>query len=808
MASDQVIAEIKARLDIVDYIGRTVDLKQAGQTYKASCPFHVEKTPSFFVFPHTNTWHCFGSCGEGGDIFSFAQKRDGLTFREALLLLAEESGVRLEKESEEQREQWAEQERLLALCEAATTVFQKWLRERPDATHCREYIKARGLSAQSIHRFGLGYAPKSWDSLLNLLTTRGYDPKDMVLVGLARERTGAHQESYYDALRDRLVFPIRDLRGRVIGFGGRVLHNEDFPKYINSPQSTLFDKGRHLYGLDLAKDAIRLAGRAVIVEGYMDVIAAHQAGFTNVVASLGTALTTHQIRLLTRYSPNLTLALDADTAGQKAAERGLERILALQKEMRQARWQRARRGQGPASHVEGDIRLLTLPEGYDPDDLISEAPEQWAQLVEEALPVIDYLIAQRLRNANLDDPLEKARIAADLLPHIADLESVLLRDHYLQRLARLLKTNERVLAEEMLKYSKQARPPRQEGVGANPSGRPTREEGAGAKPGARPTQQEGAAAKSGARPTQEEGVEGSPSGHPTQEEGVEASPGGHPTEEFEEPVMWAEGYVPPEPPPEAPQFWEDLAQSEGQRSDVEETLIDVFYTEPAEIPPPPQPPAPYWDEPPPSEEMDRNEISYSVEEPSHAPPVDEIVQTPSAQSPVPSEREMIEAVKNELGQLEDYLLYLILGRPAFLPEAITYGLRPDMWQQTEFRQIWEALTQHTPETAAHLEEFLDELEAPIQHQVREIIDYYVDEPEIESNEWEFEAFNQLDHFLIRYEERQARQLYYLLDQLERSQETNHQLLNQFGQQIIKIGKRRLVWQRQQKKRSDERQQNF
>ena len=457
MASDQVIIEIKERLDIVEYIGRTVDLTSAGRTFKANCPFHVEKTPSFFVFPHTNTWHCFGACSEGGDIFSFVQKREGLTFRESLELLAQESGIKLSEESAQQQQIRIEQERLYSLCEAASALFQKWLGDHPDGKHCREYVKQRNLLPEIVHRFGLGYAPNSWDNLLNTLSLRGYEPRDMVEVGLARERKPNSRSpqaapSYYDALRNRLVFPIRNLRGRIIGFGGRSLEDQQQPKYINSPQSIIFDKSHLLYGLDLAKDAIRQQKRAVIVEGYIDVIAAHQAGFTNVVASLGTALTTEQIRQLTRYSVNLTLALDADYAGQKAAKRGLETILALQKEQRRTQWDRARRGQGSANYAPGDIRVLTLPEGYDPDDLISSSPDYWVELLENALPVIDYLITNRLENANVDDPVEKTRIVADLLPTISNLESALMRDHYIRQLARALKTNERVLSDELLTY--------------------------------------------------------------------------------------------------------------------------------------------------------------------------------------------------------------------------------------------------------------------------------------------------------------------------------------------------------------------
>ena len=785
MASDRIIAEIKQRLDIVEYIGRTVDLKVAGHTFKAVCPFHVEKTASFFVFPESNRWHCFGACSEGGDIFSFVQKREGLTFREALELLAQESGVRLESESEAQRHVRAEEQRLLSLCEAAGSHFQQWLRTRPDAEHCRQYVKRRGLSSETIHRFGLGYAPNSWDNLLNVLTKRGYDANDMVRVGLARTRKGrgtqkvASQPSYYDALRDRLIFPIRDLRGRIIGFGGRALHDEQQPKYLNSPQSPLFDKSGVLYGLDLAKDSIRKESRAIIVEGYMDVIAAHQAGFTNVVASLGTALTTGQVRLLARYSPNVTLALDADGAGQKAAERGLETILALQKEVRRVRWERARRGQGKARDVEGDIRVLTLPAGYDPDDLISTAPKEWAQLMADALPIIDYLIARRLDNINLDDPIEKTRVAADLLPIIADLESALVRNHYLQRLARLLQTNERLLAQELVKYSKQARPTqrRERSDSKSRRGENRKTWGSGDS-------------KTRGRPERE------------------TTPHGDRDRSVHQPTIRAQKLSSPPEPPWAPPVEMDISTE----AEIGLDIYDPFSE--AHLGPPPAEP------PPPESEWNENEAAYSEEiawqdapdimgplppvvqsydEPSQAPvPVPVPVQAP------PSDRQTTETKAGTLGQLEDYLLYLFLSRPAFLPEAINYGLRPDMWPETEHRQIWEALTQHTPATPAHLEEFIEELDAPIAYEVRRIIKQYVSQPAIDSNDWMLEAFNRLDHFLIRYQERQSHQLHYILDELAQTQESNRELLDELGQQLQTVGLQRLQWQQQQLKRINKR----
>lgn len=668
MASDRVIEEIKQRLELAEYIGRTVDLKRAGRTYKACCPFHLENTPSFVIFPHTGTWHCFGACGEGGDLFSFVQKREGLTFSEALRLLARESGVELEEEDEQQRAVRSERERLVALCEAAAQQYQQWLRERPDAQACRDYLARRALRPETIQRFGLGYAPNSWDALLNALVGRGYEPSDLARVGLARERDAG---GYYDALRDRLIFPIRDARGQTIGFGGRALHEEQVPKYLNSPQTPLFDKGRTLYALDLAKDAIRTAERAVIVEGYMDALAAHQAGFANVVASLGTALTSEQVRLLQRYSPNLTLALDADAAGQRAAERGLETVLDLQRQVRRARWERAREGQGRATEVEGDIRVLVLPEGYDPDDLLKEEPARWERLVAGALPVVDFLIAQRLRDANLDDPVQKARVAADLLPVIAEQDSTLVRDHYLQRLARLLHADERTLAQEMVKLMGQRRTERP-------------------------------AAPRAADP---------PHAPPPPDEGAW----------LDAPPLDEMGWLPPDEPE-----WADAPAA-------------------------------------PREEM----------------------------GPEPHDREA-------------YLLYLLLERPAFLREVEGFDLRADMWRQTEHRQIWEALTRGGPTSAAHLEEFIAELDAPVARHLRRIVQFHAARPAVPDDEWESEAFTTLTLFLAEYEARQARDLHYMLDDLQRTMEADPQALRQLLQHRAAIEQKRLAWQRRLHERLNKR----
>ncbi len=441
MSSSRVIAEIKERLDIVEIVGRYVTLKRSGRTYKALCPFHQERTPSFVVFPHTGTWHCFGACSEGGDIFSFIMKIEGLSFVEALALLAREAGVEWQPTGETGAEARRQRERLRAACEAAASLFAEWLLTRPEAERCRAYLEQRRIRPETARLFGLGYAPNQWEALLQALTGRGYSPEDLENAGLVvRSEAG----SYYDRFRHRLMFPIRNVRGEVVGFGARALEDGQQPKYLNSPQTRLFDKGRLLYGLDLAKDAIRNANRVVVVEGYMDVIAAHQAGFRNVVASLGTALTVEQIRLIKRFTTNITLALDADEAGVEATKRGIEAA-------RQALDKRlvprvGRRGRLHRDYeIEGDLRVAVLPPGYDPDDLINENPERWRTLVEGALPVIDFLFEAATRGRDLSDVQQRAAVADELVPIVAQIGNVVLRTHYVQRLARLLQVNEQDL---------------------------------------------------------------------------------------------------------------------------------------------------------------------------------------------------------------------------------------------------------------------------------------------------------------------------------------------------------------------------
>ncbi len=448
-----VVEDIKQRIDIVDLISQHATLKRAGRNYMALCPFHTEKTPSFHVDPARQSWHCFGACGTGGDIFGFVMKKENCDFRDALRLLGEQAGVNTEGRRDVQED--TRRARLYDVNEAAASFFHASLQSQEGAyakgaATAREYIAERHIAPEMLETFQLGYAPNSWDALISFLGTRGLTPQDAVAAGLAVEG----DRGAYDRFRHRLMFPIRDERGRVAGFGGRLLPGDALgagdsqPKYVNTSQSPIFDKGAILYGLDLAKDAIRSNGRAVIVEGYMDAIAAHEHGYANVVASMGTALTERQVGLLKRHTRNLILALDADTAGSEATLRGVQVVAdAVDHEsVPVPNWRGVIRQQ---ETLAADIRVLTMPAGRDPDDVIRAGPGRWPQLVDAAKPVLDYLFDASIAKHDLTSPRERSAVSGELLPMIAAVSDRVVQSHYLQRLARVVQLDEATLRLDM-----------------------------------------------------------------------------------------------------------------------------------------------------------------------------------------------------------------------------------------------------------------------------------------------------------------------------------------------------------------------
>ncbi len=434
------IEEVKARLDIVEYISAYTQLKRSGRNYKGLCPFHNEKTPSFVVFPDTQTWRCFGACGEGGDIFSFAMKQEGWGFGEALRILAERAGVTLKPRGNQPR-QIETYERLRALLAEATTYYNHLLLNAPEAARARAYVAGRKLNDATVQAFMLGYAPDSWDATRKFLQGKGYTEQEIIEAGLmvVREEEGKR----YDRFRQRLMIPIRDGRGRTVGFGARALDPDAIPKYLNSPQSVLFDKSRILFGLDMSRRGIREQETAVLVEGYMDVMQAHQAGYGNLVAQMGTALSAAQLAQLSKYARRLILALDPDAAGMKATMRDLEVA-------RKTLSEQSINVQGMivyGGRLNLDIRVLSLPKGYDPDALIREQPEEWPRLLDSALPVAEYVIRRSTEGRDLGDAFERERIARALLPILAATESQVQRYSNLQALARIVRIQERTLIE-------------------------------------------------------------------------------------------------------------------------------------------------------------------------------------------------------------------------------------------------------------------------------------------------------------------------------------------------------------------------
>jgi DNA primase len=437
------IDEIKSRIDIVDLVSETVKLRRTGKNYAGLCPFHNEKTPSFIVSPDRQTWRCFGQCNEGGDIFSFVMKKENWDFGEALRFLADRAGVKLEAYRAQKPEEKEEHERLRGLLEEALTFYRHQLVNTPAGKPALDYVREkRRLSDATLETFGLGYAPDSWEAALKHFKDKGYAEQELLDAGLVSQRESG---GFIDRFRNRLMIPIRDENGRMAGFGARILDPNDYPKFLNSPDTVLFSKSRLLYGLDRARRPIRAANQAVIVEGYLDVIALHQAGFENVVSPMGTALTEDQLRLLKRFSRRIVLALDPDAAGQQAVLRGLE--AARQSLDRQDELAFDARGLlRHEARLQADLRVARMPDELDPDEIVQRDPAEWKGLIEAAQPIVVHVMGALAAGRDLDDAKVKSEIAAQVLPLIEDLPNPIERDAYRQRLARFLKVDERALS--------------------------------------------------------------------------------------------------------------------------------------------------------------------------------------------------------------------------------------------------------------------------------------------------------------------------------------------------------------------------
>ncbi|KPK53015.1 MAG: hypothetical protein AMS22_08020 [Thiotrichales bacterium SG8_50] len=408
---EKFIDDLLARVDIVDVIDARVPLKKAGKDYKACCPFHEEKTPSFTVSADKQFYHCFG-CGEHGTAIGFLMNYDRMSFPEAVRELAAKAGMEVPEEAQASAESVSRNDTLLDLLNQADQFYRRQLREHPDASRATGYLKGRGLSGEIAAEFGLGFAPPGWDNLIKAIGRDEQTREDLVTAGLAVKKD---QGGYYDRFRERVMFPIHDYRGRIVGFGGRVI-GEGEPKYLNSPETPLFHKGREVYGLFRGRDAIRQEQRVLVVEGYMDVVALAQYGINYAVATLGTATTRDHLERLFRFTPEVVFAFDGDRAGREAAWRALENVLPIMESGRQ-------------------VSFLFLPEGEDPDSMVrKEGTEKFADRIRGARPLGEYLIDSLVEKVDLSRMDGRARLVELARPLIEKLPEGVFRQMLIDRL--------------------------------------------------------------------------------------------------------------------------------------------------------------------------------------------------------------------------------------------------------------------------------------------------------------------------------------------------------------------------------------
>jgi DNA primase len=419
--NDSPIQDIKNRLDIVDVVKDYVSLEKAGANFRALCPFHSEKTPSFFVNQARQVWRCFGQCNEGGDMFSFVMKIEGVEFGDALRILAKKAGVELKKQNPEVE---TKRKRLFDINEKATLFFEKQLQQSKSGKEAEKYLLDRKISKESIKEWRIGYSPTAKDALSKFLISQGYKKEEIIEAGVA---TG--KGNYlFDRFRGRLIFPIFNLSGYVVGFGGRILSKEDErAKYINTPATMLYDKSALMYGLHSAKSEIRKKDSVIVVEGYTDVIMCHQVGHKNIVSASGTAFTSKQLDILKRYTSRIITAFDMDEAGSSATKKGVD--LALEKEF--------------------DVKVIMMPKGKDPADVVAEDPEKWEDYVKKAVPIISFYFESVLGKYDLSDSHEKSKAAKEILPEIKKIKNSIERSYFVSELSYLLGVSEESVFSEM-----------------------------------------------------------------------------------------------------------------------------------------------------------------------------------------------------------------------------------------------------------------------------------------------------------------------------------------------------------------------
>jgi len=419
------IEQIKSRLNIVDVVGEYIKLEKAGINYRALCPFHNEKTPSFFVSPSRQMWHCFGGCNEGGDIFKFVMKIEGIEFIDALKLLAKKAGVQLKTSSKKYEEIKTQREKLLDICKKATIFFSTQLNKSKTGLEAKDYLMKRGLKEETIKEWKIGYAPSTWDSLCNYLIGLGYERKDIIDAGLASEK-------FFDRFRSRIIFPICDFNGQPVGFTGRVFNSDDEAKYLNTPNTLLYDKSQALYGLDKAKVEIRKNDSCVLVEGNVDCIMSHQSGIKNCLAVSGTALTPAHLGIIKRFSNNLILSFDMDLAGNNATKKGIDMAL--------------RNG--------FNVKVISMNSEKDPADIIlSSGEDEWKKIIKEAKPINQFYFDLSFKDRNVKSVEDQKKIVSELLPIFKKIDNTIEQTYWIQKLAEKLSIREDDIRQEMKKVN-------------------------------------------------------------------------------------------------------------------------------------------------------------------------------------------------------------------------------------------------------------------------------------------------------------------------------------------------------------------
>jgi DNA primase len=427
--SSDLLEEIRNRCDIVDIISKYVHLKPAGKGFKGLCPFHEEKTPSFMVSPEKQLFHCFG-CGEGGNVFNFLMKYEKISFFEAVKMLAKKSGVSLPVDEEKENFLNRQKERLYKLNNLTANYYRECLFKTNQGKKIINYLKKRGINDSSVEKYKLGYAPPGWDALTNFLKKRGHSYEELIKARIINK--SKIEGKYIDYFRDRIIFPIFNLSGRVIGFGGRVL-DDSLPKYINSPETLVYNKGSNLYSLNFAREDIRKKDYLIIVEGYTDVLITQQYEFNNVAASLGTALTTRQIDLIKRFTDMVLIAYDADSAGNMATSRSLDLLV----------------------KAGFEVKVIDLPQGYDPADfLIKKGKTAFQNLIDSSLSLIDYKLKLLYSKYNIKTIEGKVKVIKGIMPTLSVMGDENELRAQIVKISEELKLTEEAIRIDLVKYKK------------------------------------------------------------------------------------------------------------------------------------------------------------------------------------------------------------------------------------------------------------------------------------------------------------------------------------------------------------------